>query len=202
MNLKDVLNYRNRCLICYSQMELKTLDLAGVTIQRVNDGLLIETGLKGVAVHFKYDGTYEKMKRWNNLYAKPMSLLKECPNCIPPIDLDYKDRKVVLKSRSIGASTLGTLKDKRCAYTITLFGDSEGNFASNLLWEDIKYNDGDNFYHINTKFADKESHLFSGSFKNDSLDSMFRLTVPAVNAESIQTIDQLTHKFKIYTLFS
>jgi hypothetical protein len=196
MNLKEVLNYRNRCLICYSKMELKAYDLAGISIHRTSEGLMIETGLKGIAVYFKYDGTYEKMKRWNNLYSKPMSLLKECPKCIPKFT-----NEVTLKSRSVGATTLSNMKDLRCAYTFQMWGDSENNFDSKLDWEDIKYHDGEHFYHVNTKFNDNRTEIKSASFK-DTIDSIFNLTTPAMKCGSVKTTDQLIHKIKTYMIFS
>jgi hypothetical protein len=201
MNLKEVLNYRNRCLICYSKMKVSAYDLAGITIHRTSEGLMIETGLKGVAVYFKYDGTYEKMKRWNNLYSKPMSLLKECPKCIPNLSgLQRSD--IVFKSRSVGATTsVSNVKDLRCAYTFQMWGDAEGNFDSKLDWEDIKYHDDDRFYHINTKFQDNRTEIKSADFQ-DTIDSVFKLNVPAMKCNSIKTTSQLIHKIKTYMIFS
>lgn len=198
MNLKEVLNYRNRCLMCYSKMELKAYDLAGITIHRTGEGLMIETGLKGIAVYFKYDGTYEKMKRWNNLYSRPMSLLKECPKCVPNLRLG---EHITLKSRSLGATSLSNMKDLRCAYTFQLWGDAENNFDSKFDWEDIKYHDGERFYHINTKFNDNRTEIKSADFK-DTIDSIFSLNVPAMKCGSIRTTDQLIHKIKTYMIFS
>ena len=204
MNLKEVLNYRNRCLMCYSKMELKSYDLAGINIVKVQDGLLIETGLKGVAVKFKYDGTYEKLKRWNNLYVKPMTLFKECPKCIPNIKVDSP--KVVYKPRSVGATTLDQftreMKDLRCAYTMVLFGDAEGNFSSNLGWEEIKYNNGADFYYLKTWHDSNKSEIQIGNFFKTNLNNMMKLSVPAVKASSLQTTNDFISKLKMYTLFS
>jgi hypothetical protein len=184
-------------------METKALDLAGLTLNRVHDGLLIETGLKGIAVHFKFDGTYVKMKRWNDLYVKPMSILKECPDCLPQIDIDRKHRtNIQYKSRSLGATTLMQLQDLRCAYTMTLFGDSEGNFAANLDWEDIKFHDGGKFYHIKTHFPDNQTELLSGAFEDESIKDATRLSFPAVNTSGVHNTDQLLNKLKLYNVFS
>lgn len=200
MNLKEVLNYRNRCLICYSKMELRAYDLAGITIHKTAEGLMIETGLKGIAVYFKYDGTYEKMKRWNNLYSKPMSLMKECPRCVPNVHL-YKDNKTLVVQTS-PKTTVDNIKDFRCAYTFHLWGDSENNFDTTMGWEDIKYNDGDRFYHINTKFDENRSGIISGSYLKDSIDTLFRTYVPPINSSNIRTSAQLVRKIKTYMIFS
>lgn len=202
MNFTEVLNYRNKCIICGMKMEIKALDLAGVTINRVNDGLLIETGLKGVAVQFKFDGTYVKMSRWNELYVKPMSILKECPNCLPDIDLDRRGRtRVHLKTRSVGATTLMQSQDLRCAYTFTLFGDSQNNFASNLDWEDIKFHDGKTYYHLKTHFPDDTTEYLTGSFEESASD-ILRQSLPAVNTSGVASTEQLVNKLKLYNTFS
>lgn len=202
MDLKEILSYRSKCLICQTDMEMKSLDLAGVRLFEAEDGLEVKTGHKDIAVLFNYSGVYHKMKKWNTLYAQPLSVLKECPICIPDIEIRGEKKKIRLKSRSLGATTLMHLRDLRCAYTFNIFGDSEGNYAVNLNWEDIKFNDGHNFYHINTKFEDNRTELLSGNFQNDSIDSMFRLGVPAVNTSKIQDREQLINKLKLYNLFS
>lgn len=205
MNFEEVLNYRNHCLICGLKMETKALDLAGLTLNLVEDGLLVETGLKGVAVHFKYDGTYVKMQKWNELYVKPMSILKECPKCLPQIDFDRRGRtRVHYKSRGLGATTLMQLQDLRCAYTFSLFGDSQGNFGANLDWEDIKFHEDGIFYHIKTHWPDNSTELLSGSFndKSDAIGDPFRMTLPAINTSGCHNKGQMISKLKLYNLFS
>lgn len=200
MNLDDVLNYRNRCLICNQQMELKALDLAGVRLQRTNAGLMLETSLVGQAVHFNYDGTYKKMKHWNSLYVKPLNLLKECPTCLPE-DLLARNNPIVYKSRSVGATTLARFKEKRCAYTFNLFGDSEGNFDSNLEWEDIKFFQEDKFYQMKTQFSDDSSEILMGS-NAYGFDGLMRLSLPAIHIKNIGSAEEFIDKIKLFNLFS
>lgn len=199
MNLKEVLNYRNRCFICYSKMEMKAYDLAGITIHKTAEGLLIQTGLKGVAVNFKYDGTYEKMKRWNNLYARPMSLLKECPKCIPNISLHRDNNRLVVQRYP--ETTPANSKDLRCAYTFHLWGDAENNYAIKMGWEEIKFNDGERFYHLNTRFDENQTGIISGSY-TDPISSLFRMYVPPIKTSNIKNTDQLVSKVKTYMIFS
>lgn len=200
MNLDEVLNYRSRCLVCGRKMELKALDLAGVRLQRTNTGLMIETGLVGLAVHFKFDGTYEKMKHWNPLYVKPMNILKECPECLPE-DLVGRNNPIVYKPRSAGFTTLARFKEKRCAYTFNLFGDSEGNFDSNLDWEDVKFFQDDKFYQLKTNFPDDNTEILSGS-ATDGFDGLLRMSLPAINIKNVGTTEQFIDKMKLFNLFS
>ncbi len=223
MNLQEVLTYRSQCLICDRKLETKSLDLAGISLTRTNEGLLAElfSKDKNYSVYFKNDGTYERMKRWNNVYVKPLAILRECPKCIPKIDI-VEDKvtlsapqppHILLKSRSVGATTttgaallmattLNSLKDLRCAYTFELFGDSEGNFESTLNWEDIRFCTKTDFYHIKTNFKEGKTWIKSGNFKKDTIETIVSMDVPAVKTTNITTKEKLVEKLKLYNLFS
>ncbi len=209
--------------MCDRKLELKSLDLAGIRFDRTNEGLLAElfTKDKNYSVYFKNDGTYERMKKWNNMYVKPLNILRECPKCIPKVDI-VEDKvtfatpqppHILLKSRSVGATTttgsallmattINSLKDLRCAYTFELFGDAEGNFDSILNWEDIRFCTKTDFYHIKTNFKEGKTWIKSGNFKKDTLETIVSMNVPAVNATNILTTEKLLEKIKLYNLFS
>ena len=200
MNLEEVLNYRNHCLICGQKMELKVLDLAGVKLQQTDTGLMLETSLVSQAVHFNFDGTYQKMKHWNSLYVKPLNLLKECPTCIPE-DLMGRNNPIVYKPRSVGMTTLARFKEKRCAYTFNLFGDSEGNFDSNLDWEDVKFFQEQKFYQMKTNFSDDTSEILMGT-NEYGFDGLLRMSLPALHIKNIGSTEQFIDKIKLFNLFS
>lgn len=226
MNLQEVLNYRSHCLLCNRKLEIKSLDLAGVSLIRTNDGLHAElvSKDKNYSVYFKNDGTYERMKRWNNMYVKPLAVLRECPKCIPKVDLvedvtvtgiPKSPPPILLKARSTGmttiskalsqylvATTLDSLKDLRCAYTFELFGDSQGNFESTLNWEDIRFCTKTDFYHIKTNFKEGKTWIKSGNFKKDTIETIVSMDVPAVNASNIVSKEKLVEKIRLYNLFS
>jgi len=212
-------------MICDRKLEMKSLDLAGVNITRTQEGLYVEVGSKDkdYAVYFKYDGSYERMKKWNSMYVRPLSILKECPKCIPKVDLvedvvltgiPKAPSTIILKARSVGMTTmhgvmsqflvdttLKSLKDKRCAYTFDLFGDAEGNFDCQLNWEDISFHTKREFHQIKTNFKEDTTSIKSGAF-NGTLDDIIRMNVPAVKTNTIPTTDKLIEKIKLYNLFS
>lgn len=223
MNLEEVLNYRTHCIICNRKLETKSLDLADVQIARVNEGLTVETGTKNkdYSVFFKNDGTYEKMKKWNDMYVKPLSVLKECPNCVPKVNnnTDWwpsalnRPPKIVHKARSVGmttitdamtrffATSISNLTELRCAYAFELYGDSEGNFDCYLKWEDIMYHDDKSFYHVKTSFQQDITKIKAGQFK-DNLDSIINLDVPTFKTNNILSKEKLIEKIKLFNLFS
>ena len=201
MNLQQLINYRSKCLICHQEMALKSLDLAGVKLILTEEGLKVETGNVAMSAHFKFDGTYQKLKRWNKLYARPLCVLRECDIC-PASAVSFEDnsKKSKLLKRQAG-TTLLQIEDLRCAYSFDIFGDDSGVFDAHLNWEDIKYHDGKNFYHINTNFITGQTELISGNFQ-ESLDSLLRLMLPAIDISSVKNPKELINKLKIYTLFS
>lgn len=221
MNLQEALSYRNNCIICDHPMETKSLDLAGLTFTTDETGLHIKGGTKDYHVSFNYDGTYQRSKKWWSTYVKPLSVLKECPRCLPD---DFKDgikagtkaitkadlpsRVVILKGRSVGMSslvaqsTLNSLKDLRCAYAFNIFGDAENNYTCEMKWEDIKFHNNIEFNHFITDFDKNESSIKGGNFQSDSIDSMIRINVPAINTSKLLTREALINKIKLYNLFS
>lgn len=221
MNLQEALDYRNNCIICDRLMEIKSLDLAGLTFTRTEEGLLVEGGTKDYVAAFKTGGTYKRSNKWWLAYLKPLSVLKECAHCLHD---DFKNgikagtkaitkaglpsRVVILKGRSVGASsalarsTLNSLRDLRCAYTFNIFGDAENNFTCEMKWEDIKFHDNSNFHHFITDFEKNESSIKGGNFMSDSIDSMIRINVPAMNTSKLVTKEAFINKIKLYNLFS
>lgn len=224
MNLQEALDYRSDCIICGRKMKTKSLDLAGITMTRTAEGLYVEGGTKDYSCYFKFDGTYERSKKWYPTYVRPLSILRECVKCIPKsIDKPFVPKTItpgsmppgaiILKARSVGMTTmnaslnlmyssLANLKEKRCAYTFKLFGDAENNFTCELNWEDIQFCEHNNFTHFKTDFSINQTQIKSGNTKTDTLDSMMKLEVPSINASKLLTKDSLINKIKLYNLFS
>lgn len=211
MDLLSILNYHPKCLICQHELETKSPELAGITITQQPDGLLVQAVLRKIAVIFRYDGTYEKLPYFGDLYLKPLRVLRECPNCIPSIIVDGKKTEVKLKSRALGPTTLFDVESLRFCYEFELFGTPnpsnqhiKGDYAVTLVREDIKYNDGTNFYQLLTN-EEGESNLWYGS-KNMSDDNWYsktcRLTVPTIDTSNLENMDQLINKMRVYNLFS
>jgi hypothetical protein len=212
MNLFQVLNYHSKCLICHQEMEIKSPELAGITITQESEGLLVQALLRKIAVIFRYDGTYEKLPYFGDLYLKPLRVMKECPNCIPSIMIDGKKTPVKLKSRSVGATTMFDVESLRFCYEFELFGQPnpsdqhiKGDYTAALVREDIKYNNEKGFYHLTTQ--EKESNLWYGRTKPTEEDSNWyantcRLTLPAIDTSGLDNIEQLISKMQIYNLFS
>lgn len=204
MNLEQALNYHKTCIICQKEMEIKSPDLVGVHLTSNEDGLEVKTGHKDIAVFFCYNGTYHKMKKWNPLYAKPLQVMVECPVCVPTIELEGTKVRVEYKSRGIGATTLAHSKDLHFAYQFSLFGDDDGSFKASLDWEDIKFFNKRNFYHINTKFESSYTFFLHGRQDANRLggydvDSM---RLPSITTGGVSSIDQLLNKLKLYNVFS
>jgi len=216
MNLLNILSYRSNCMICNHKLEMKSLNLANVNITKTKEGLRIKVNNKDYACYFRYDGIYEKMKKWNITFVKPLSILNECPKCIPKIDMIKKmsltaipktSPTIILKAASPRMShifldsNLNSLKDKRCAYTFDLFGDTKGNFDCLLNCEDIRFHTKTNFYHIKTDFNKNITNIKSGSFKG-TIDNIISMKVPQLNSTNILSTDKLIEKIKLYNLFS
>ena len=61
MNLQEILNYRNKCLICQKDMILNNKELVNLKVTIESDGLMIRHGKdKDRYTLFKFDGTFEK----------------------------------------------------------------------------------------------------------------------------------------------
>jgi hypothetical protein len=203
VNLKEALDYRNKCFICQTDMEIKSPDLAGVNMYVKENGLFVSAQHNEYSVHFKYDGTYKKMKKWNSLYAKPLLVLKECPICYPFIKSNGKKVKVKYKSRTLGITTLSQLKDFSCTYSFELFGDDRGNFDTIMDSETIRFHDDINFYHLDTSFKDNVTTTFlSGPLNATEIKELFQLTIPGVNLSKINDKESLINKLKLYNVFS
>ena len=210
MNLLSALNYHNKCLICQRELEIKSPELAGITITPQEDGLVVQAVLRKIAIIFRYDGTYEKLPYFGDLYLKPLRVMKECPSCIPAIIIEGQKTPVKLKSRSLGPTTVFDVESLRFCYEFELFGTPypgqhiKGTFDTSLVREDIKYNDGNNFYQLLTN-QDKESSLWYGpkpTGNEDWYSKTCRLTVPTIDTSGLENMDQLVNKMRVYNLFS
>lgn len=191
MNLQEILNYRNNCIVCNRKMELSSINF---TLKETDDGVLVKSKSKNNHINFHYNGIYKYSEKANlkNIDTKPLYVLKECPHCIGK----GKNKRTLIKS------SLNNLKSFRCAYAFKIFYDVDGNFTCKLSWEDIKFYHSNEFYHCLTDFDKNESSIKSGNFQSDTIDSIIRINVPIVNTNKFLNKEVLINKIKLYNLFS
>jgi hypothetical protein len=219
MNLQEALDYRDKCLICQRELVLKGDNESIVTTSEV--GLRVRAGSDYL---FKYDGTYERGK----FYKKPAIIKKQCPVCVSNVT---PAKKIIVKSRSVGMTsmnaamtkyfgysgttsgttinstsaktTLDDLKKQGYSYTFECVVDNAGKYEVKLLSEYIRYCTKEEFWHLNTNFKDNDykTTLHHARYENN-LDNMLTLHLPLVNTNNIKTKEQFIGKFKLYTLFS
>jgi hypothetical protein len=205
MNLKEAVNYHSKCIICQTDLNLESLDLAGVSIYSDTNGIKVLAG-DTHSCYFKFDGTYEKMKRWNNIYAKPLYVNACCPICYPSIDVKGVRKKIRYKSRSFGLTTIAQAKDFMHAYQFEIYGEEDKTFNVYLKTEDIKFYDEQYFYHVSTNFEVNATYLMRGPIPNEfnlaEMHNTHIINLPAINTSKINNREQLINKIKLYNLFS
>jgi hypothetical protein len=214
MNLQEALDYRNKCIICQREMNLKIYGVADhLKISKDDNGIKIGTTHKnGVSYLFKYDGTYE----CKGFYSKPFLIKKSCPVCTSIIN---NDKAILYKGRTAGLTTMSAkdmsnfhskftainnVKKQSCFYSFNLSHNPSGTYEVSLVFDNIRYSNKEEFWHLNTDFTRNEnerSKLHHAKFA-DTIDQILNLKLPAVNTINIKTKEQFISKFKLYTLFS
>jgi hypothetical protein len=221
MNLQEILNYRNKCLICQREMVLGYTGTPKLKVSNTTKGLRISSSHKdGIKFLLNPDGTYQRGERWYDIYDSCMILLtKSCPVCYssiyPPNSLNSKNPVIIMKLRSVGATSMAgavnsyfqsggaffdSIKKQSCFYSFTVDMDGQSNYQTTLTMECIRYCDSVQFWHANTDFS-KGTTLYNAEF-TDKLEDMLSLHLPIVNMSNIKDTDEFVNKFKIYSLFS
>lgn len=203
MNLQEVLNYRNSCIICGRKMILRSQDLLRLDITVSENGLVIKTGHKNIGIHFKNDGTYQKNTKFSKLLIDPFILVKECPTCRKG---KSGSSTYFFKSRSAGfssvaKSTLDSLKDSVNYYTIDICGNDDGTFTCHIDEECIKYHDGEAFWHAAAKHQEDETKLTHG-FYQDKFGDVFTMKLPLWNTSKLRDINHFLDRYKTFIIFS
>lgn len=215
MDLQQLLDYREKCIICQKTMIYKFAGGPRLKVSPTSKGLQIRSGHKhGIRYHFKFDGTYTRGIKWYDIYAAPIGVTKHCPTCRSDVSPGTLGSIIRLKSRSVGMTTmtgalttymnahssLDNIKKQGCSYSFYFYGDSKGNYDIKQTTEYIRYCNDEEFYHINTDFM-KGSTLHHARFEDNLADTL-TLHIPVANMSAVKNIDQLINKFKLYTLFS
>lgn len=188
-------------------MELEVVGNTNLHIDAHDGGLRINSGHnKGILMLFGFDGKYQRNKKNYNIYKHPVRVTKYCKQC--KNNSFQSPKQLTFKSRSVGTTilnnftTLNNMEIKVCSYTFMIFGDSEGNYDGNMLWEEVRYHDEKSFWHVDNSYTTHTSVLTHSSFEA-SLSDVMILNIPAlVNLNSIENIDQFLSKYKMYMMMS
>jgi len=216
MNLKEILNHRNNCLICGSPMTYHIPDYPNLQFEVFEKGLRIHSGNnRGIVMLFGFDGTYQKNKRHYGIYKSSITVTKNCDICSA---IDHKlesDKYFILNFSSLGLlnkslwktniaphTSLTNMKTKECSYRFQLMGDAEGNHTCTMKHESIRYYDEESFWHIDTSFVSDSSRIHHSNF-DAQLDQILSLHIPAViNLNSLKTPGQFIDKCRMYITLS
>lgn len=221
--LKEVLNYREKCLIhnkpfipyslCLKDYERKVvtnkfgLHLIAKNYSPYeeidnNDSSLVmlqaQTNQNGV--NFKYDGTYDcnngKCPEW--LISNPLIIHMMCYYCAA---------QPTLTPRSLGHTTINDVFIKEHYYSFILQASLADSFKATLFKERIQYTQDGKFYHMEGALTTGRAVCKMGSnTKTQSLDDlvkgMFMINIPNYDMKRIKTIDQMIDKIKLFNLLS
>lgn len=215
MTLKELINYRQNCLLCKKKMVLKNKELAGVSVRLNKDGLRVKLNDDGSGysknwfAQFNYDGTYIRGSNgpWS-IYVQPMIITKTCPNC-ETLHQRPIDKILIHKPRSVGTTTLinsppysslDNVKKLACTYSFTLHSENN-KFEGKMQYEFIGFSNDEEFYHISTDFAEDNSTVFHSKF-HKKIGDMMSLRLPAINTSNINNHQQLISKIRMYNIFS
>lgn len=175
MNLKEILDYRQTCLICQSNLTLKSYETVSVPDPFIDDeGIHFYQSNDDFYSIFRFDGTYKKMKYYNSMYTNPITFTKTCLHC---------------DNISIFGST--TIKHiGHYSYNFQIYGDSSGNYVYYLNREQLFFNSGNIFV---TVFSDKISYIKMAQKE---------IKFPMVKTSFFNNIEELNDKINTYILLS
>lgn len=217
MDLKDIIDRRNNCLICGSQMNYYIPDYPKLQFSIFEKGLRIHSGHnRGIMMLFSFDGTYQRNKRHYAIYNSPITITKKCDicsaNCEPA--LDEKIAKSIrfstlfaIKNRSLSLpgtnyTNINNMKNKECYYTFQLMGGAEGDYGCNLKHETVRYHNEEAFWHVDTSFITDSTIIHHSNF-DARLDQIMMLRIPAaMNLNNLKTPQQLIDKCQMYVTMS
>lgn len=199
MDLQHLLNYREKCIICQSDLVLNFKGDFSLKIKNTEKGLRVYSNYSGgINYLFKKDGTYSRSRKFYRFYNKPLTIHKSCVNCYlldksnPPLDEQE-------------GTTLFNTKQNRYSYAIIIDCDLKSKqYVAKLLSEKIKFANDEEFMHLDTNYTrpyNDMTNLCRGKF-SDTIGSIMTLNLPAIDISNISNLDQYIAKYNIYTLFS
>jgi hypothetical protein len=201
ITLQEALNYRPRCLIHNLPMVPGKVRGRVRGIKMMGDDLEIKLRHKvgPMAIQtllFKADGTLTPPCPLIN-DKEGLTIYMSCPECW---NVPITEHKLITTVQDVLQRNL------LHRYTFRISG-KEDRYFCDLEEETIKFHDEEKFYHIHVDLATGQSTFQMGHCHGDTLvqqllDSVMNLQVPQFNPSSIQNIEQLVDKCKLYNLFS
>lgn len=189
MNLQEILSYRNECIHCARPLVMHISRYPKLSITQNDGGLLIKSKNKnGMFLDFKFDGTFARSKRDYEIHRRPIYIKKYCH--FHPL----------YSGTSVGTS-LDTIRDITCHYAFTIFGDSRGNYASNMAYEGIAWHNEEEFWHVNTFYSEDKTDVYHGRY-DKTIEDALHLRLPVMDLSGAKNLEQYLKKLRLYTLFS
>jgi hypothetical protein len=211
MDLKEILNYRNNCIICKNKMVYVIKNYPNLVFKTDKKGFHINSGnnflpKSGIQLDFNFDGSFYRNKRNYKIYTEPLQIVKMCRTCpVPAIDFTYKN--FLLKSTNpIGLTnsfiaSLNNVKNLECFYTFQLTGGVD-IYSRHINYDIIRYHDKDSFYHVELSYLTNSSILYYGNFHN-KVDDILIIHIPSiVSLANINSIEDFIKKYKLLITFS
>jgi hypothetical protein len=200
MTLKELLEYRSKCLIHGLPMEPSYVEISGSHVTLTDDRFNLETN--GLNLNFYFNGVFafniiDPQIITNPQYNERLISMM-CRRC---------SRQHLHKSKTLGSSTISDINVSHHYYTFILRGNNKGSFDGYLSHESVKCVRDGKFYHVDFDLYTKQAVCKMGSCDvkqtlDDLVSKMMNLHVPVFDASRIQNIDTLVEKLKLYNLFS
>lgn len=199
--LKELLNYRKKCIIHGKQ--LRPVQLRGLSFDLSKDqlSLSILRGRKKDSIlcnlTFKDDGTYTCTKDCFKYIDNVVSLYMICDEC----------RKFPLDALS-HITSLNNIWNVQYFYTFDLTAlPKNDKYDGELGTEEIRYCVDDKFYHTSVNLMNKAATCEMGKCaRTDTLkeivEGRFIINVPHLNMDKIKNLEQYLNKMKLYSIFS
>jgi hypothetical protein len=204
MTLKELLEYRSKCLIHGLPMEPSYVEISGSHVTLTDDRVNLETD--GLNLNFYFDGIFTGNISDPQVITAPQIYNERlihmiCRRC------SHQYLRQSNKSRTLGASTISDINVNQHYYTFILRGNNKGSFDGYLSHESVKCVRDGKFYHVDFDLYTKQAVCKMGSCDvkqtlDDLVSKMMNLHVPVFDASRIQNIDTLVEKLKLYNLFS
>jgi hypothetical protein len=209
MNIQELIDYRPRCLVHSQALKPHFLDGPKLDQDKVS---LHQRGISLCSHHrqdiygkpsltglnYRYDGAFDRndaCPKW--VVNNTIRVYMIC---------DYCFATPIHKARSIGYTTLMQIRESQYYYTFELVGnETTGTYEGLLEHEVLKFTDGEKFYHVDvylqTGHASVRTGTCDGSASLDRmLKGMINLSIPSLS--KMESLEQITDKIKLYTLFS
>lgn len=188
MSVKEILSYRNKCLICQQNLQLKALDITDIKYKFGDNHLtLVADDQPTCSVTFKSDNTFTMGNKWEAKYMQPFKSEKACRSC-KPFDPHYE--------------LYGY------GYRFSLWGEEHSNEYTGLITSEFaKFAIGNEVYHIKNDFLTSSCNIYLSRVGSTKSLRTLRgegnsINIPAIDLSKIKCIEDLYNKIKTYIIFS